>query len=45
MVVLQQVTLVGKDQWLYGAIYQLIEEPEGWRVQGVQLYRQQGMAT
>ncbi|HEV7275134.1 MAG TPA: DUF4864 domain-containing protein [Devosiaceae bacterium] len=45
MVVLQQVTLVGSDLQLYGAIYQLIEEPEGWRVQGVQLYRQQGMAT
>lgn len=45
MVVLQQVTLVGNDLQLYGAIYQLIEEPEGWRVQGVQLYRQQGMAT
>lgn len=45
MAVLQQVTLVGSDQQLYGAIYQLTEEPEGWRVQGVQLFRQQGMAT
>lgn len=45
VVVLQQVTLVGNDLQLYGAIYQLIEEPEGWRVQGVQLFRQPGMAT
>ncbi len=43
--VLQQVTLVGNDLQLYEAIYQLIEEPDGWRVQGVQLFAQQGMAT
>lgn len=45
MVVLQQVMLVGNDLQYYGAIYQLIEEPDGWRVQGVHLYRQPGMAT
>jgi hypothetical protein len=43
--VLQQVRLVGNNQQLYEAIYQLIEEPEGWRVQGVRLFRRQGMAT
>ena len=35
--VMQQVKFVGKDQRLYDAIYQLTEEPSGWRVVGVQL--------
>jgi hypothetical protein len=43
--VLQRVRLVGIDLQLYEAIYQLIEEPDGWRVQGVQLFRQRGMAS
>lgn len=43
--VLQLVRLVGNDLQLYEAVYQLVEEPDGWRVQGVQLFRQQGMAT
>lgn len=43
--VLQRVRLIGGDLQLYDAIYQLIEEPEGWRVQGVQLFRQQGMVS
>jgi hypothetical protein len=43
-VVIQEVRLVGKDQALYGAVYRLSEEEAGWRVQGVQLYRQQGVA-
>ena len=42
--VLQEVSLIGKDQERYGAIYQLMLEEAGWRVQGVQLFRQQGMA-
>jgi hypothetical protein len=42
--VIQEVRLVGKGQELYGALYQLSEEEAGWRVQGVQLYRQQGVA-
>jgi len=41
--VLQQVNLVGTDQSLYGAVYQLTEEPEGWRVLGVQLLKQPGI--
>lgn len=42
--VVQEVRLVGKDQELYTAIYQLTEEEVGWRVQGVQLVRQDGVA-
>ena len=41
--VLQEVRLVGNDQSLYGAIYQLREEEGGWRVMGVQLMKQPGM--
>ena len=41
--VLQQVKLVGNDQTLYEAFYQLAEEPEGWRVRAVQLIKQPGM--
>ena len=41
--VVQAVTLIGDDQSLYEAIYQLAEEPAGWRVQGVQLIKQAGM--
>jgi hypothetical protein len=42
--VIQQVRLTGNNQELYGALYQLTEEEGGWRVQGVQLYREQGVA-
>ncbi len=42
--VIQQVRLIGNNQELYGAFYQLTEEEGGWRVQGVQLYREQGIA-
>ena len=42
--VIQEVRLVGKDLELYTAIYQLTEEEVGWRVQGVQLVRQAGVA-
>lgn len=42
--VVQEVRFVGKDQELYSAIYQLTEEEVGWRVQGVQLVRQAGVA-
>lgn len=41
--VVQEVRLVGNDQSLYEALYQLAEEPEGWRVQGVQLIKQPGV--
>lgn len=39
-VVVQEVKFVGTDQSLYEAFYQLAEEPAGWRVQGVQLIKQ-----
>jgi hypothetical protein len=39
----QEVNFVGNDQTLHGAIYQLREEAEGWRVMGVQLMKQPGM--
>jgi hypothetical protein len=41
--VLQEVSFVANDQSLYGAVYQLTEEPEGWRVMGVQLTKQPGI--
>ena len=37
--VAQQVRFSGADQTLYEAIYVLVEEPAGWRVEGVQLAR------
>jgi hypothetical protein len=42
--VVQEVKFVGKDQELYGAVYQMSEEEDGWRVQGVQLFKQPGIA-
>jgi hypothetical protein len=42
--VVQLVRLIGKDQQLYGAFYQLAEEKDGWRVQAVQLFREPGVA-
>lgn len=41
--VLQEVSFVANDQSLYGAVYQLREEAEGWRVMGVQLTKQPGI--
>lgn len=43
--VAQQVELIGNDQGLYGAVYQLIEEPAGWRVTGVQLIKRPGLGV
>jgi hypothetical protein len=42
--VIQQVDFIGKNQERYTAVYQLIEEPAGWRVQGVQLMKEAGIA-
>ncbi len=42
--VVQLVNLVGPDQRLYEAIYELVDEPgEGWRVQGVVMRETQGI--
>jgi len=43
-VVVQAVTFIGPDQALYEAVYQLSKEDESWRVQGVVLARQDGIA-
>jgi hypothetical protein len=43
-VVMQVVKLVGPDQGLYEALYQLVDEPgEGWRVLGVALRKGPGL--
>ena len=45
-VVLQVVTLIGEDQRLYEAVYEMIEEEgAGWRVRGVVLRRVPGMGV
>lgn len=43
--VVQEVRIIGKDQDIYGALYQLTEEEAGWRVQGVQLLKRPGLAV
>jgi hypothetical protein len=42
--VVQEVRFVGPGQELYGAVYQLTEEESGWRVQGVQMFKEAGVA-
>lgn len=42
--VIQEVNFVGRNQEMYGALYQLALEEKGWRVQGVQLVKQAGVA-
>lgn len=37
--VMQIVRLVGAEDGRFDALYQLVREPEGWRVQGVQLQK------
>lgn len=43
--VVQVVILIGAKQELFDAIYQLTKEPGGWRVTGVQLVQENGMAV
>lgn len=44
--VLQVVTLIGPDQSLYEAVYEMIEEPDlGWRVRGVILRKLPGLGV
>lgn len=45
VLVLQVVRLVGPDQGLYEALYQLALEPDGWRVQAVALRAREGMGV
>jgi hypothetical protein len=42
--VTQRVDFIGKSQERYTAVYQMTEEPAGWRVQGVQLVKEAGIA-
>jgi hypothetical protein len=44
-VVLQEVKFIGNDQRLFQALYQLTKEADGWRVSGVQLVQQSGVAV
>jgi hypothetical protein len=44
-VVVQQVRLTGPDSVLYEALYQLIKEPAGWRIAGVQMVKTAGMSA
>lgn len=41
----QLVNFTGTDQKLYQAIYELVLEPEGWRVTAVQLVQAPGVAV
>ncbi len=43
--VVQKVRFVGNDQSLYEAYYQLAREDDGWRVQGVQLIKQNAIGV
>ena len=43
--VLQLVTFTGPDQVIYQAVYQLVREPEGWRIAGVQMMKTGGMGA
>jgi len=43
VMVMQLVEFVGPDQFFYEALYQLVLEPEGWRVQSVMLRQGQGL--
>ena len=43
--VLQLVTFTGPDQVIYRAVYQLVREPEGWRIAGVQMMKTGGMGA
>lgn len=45
MTALQVVDLVGPKQELFEAIYMLQKEADGWRVEGVQLAKTDGMAV
>ena len=41
---MQVVNIVGPDQLLYEALYQMMMEPEGWRVEAVSMKRADGLA-
>jgi hypothetical protein len=41
---MQIVNIVGPDQLLYEALYQMMMEPEGWRVEAVTMRQAEGLA-
>lgn len=41
---MQIVNIVGPDQKLYEALYQMMMEPEGWRVEAVTMKQSEGLA-
>jgi hypothetical protein len=43
--VLQLVIFTGPDQVIYRAVYQLVREPEGWRIAGVQMMKTGGISA
>jgi len=43
--VLQIVDFMGPDQVIYRAAYQLVREPDGWRIAGVQMMKTGGMGA
>lgn len=43
--VVQVVTILGPKQGLYEAVYRLSAEPDGWRVQGVFMRKQEGVGV
>jgi hypothetical protein len=43
--VLQLVNFTGPDQSIYQAVYQLLREPDGWRIAGVQMVKTGGMGA
>ena len=43
--VMQLVIFTGPDQAIYQAVYQLVREPEGWRIGGVQMMKTGGMGA
>jgi hypothetical protein len=43
--VLQLVDFLGPDQAIYQAVYQLVREPDGWRIAGVQMMKTGGMGA
>lgn len=42
---MQVVNIVGPDQLLYEALYQMMMEPEGWRVEAVTMKQSEGLAV
>ena len=42
---MQIVRIVGPDQQLYEALYQMLMEPDGWRVEAVSMKKAEGLSV